>query len=123
VGIVTIVTATTPSNPNAATIAIIAIDVFVVVVISLYPLYGWKQFPLDWKNACEPFAHPAASASWCSGIVTATITSTIPSTATAAIMAIMAIDAFLSCSRDEWSIFVNKLRKHVCFIYYYAKAP
>ncbi len=71
--------------------------------------YGWKQLPFDWKNACEPFAHPAASACWCSGIVTATIITTMPSTANAATIAIMAIDAFLSCSLDEWFI-CNKLR-------------
>jgi hypothetical protein len=107
IGIETIVITTTPNKASAATKAIITIDVFVVVVISLFPLhYGWKQFPFDAKNACEPFAHPAASACWCNGIVTATITSTIPSTATAATMAIIAIDAFLSCSPDEWFIFV-----------------
>ena len=98
--------ATTPSNANVATMAITAQDVVVSVVISLSPLYGWKQFPLELKNACEPFAHPAASASWCSGIVTATITTTIPSTASADTMAIMAIDTFLSCSLDEWFIVV-----------------
>ena len=91
------ITTTTPTNPSAATMAIIAIDVFVVVVaISLSPLYGWKQFPLEWKNGCEPFAHPAASACWCSGIVTATITTTTPSTANAATMATTAIDVFIS---------------------------
>jgi hypothetical protein len=93
----TIVIATTPSNAIAATMAIIAIDVFVVVVvISLSPFYGWKQFPLDWKNGCEPFWHPVACACCCSGIVTATVTTTIPSTANAATMEINAIDVFIS---------------------------
>jgi hypothetical protein len=94
----TIVIATTPSNAIAATMAIIAIDVFVVVVvvILLSPFYGWKQFPLDWKNGCEPFWHSVACACCCSGIVTATVTTTIPSTANAATMEIIAIDVFIS---------------------------
>jgi hypothetical protein len=98
-GMLTIVIATTPSNPNANTIAITAIDVVLSIVISLSsPLYGWKQFPLDAKNAREPFWHPAASACWCSGIVTATITTTTPSTANAATMATCKSAFFLSMS-------------------------
>ena len=38
------------------------IVVLVVILLSFLYYYGWKQFPFDVKNACEPFAHPAASA-------------------------------------------------------------
>jgi hypothetical protein len=98
--------------------AIIAIDVFVVVISLSLLYYGWKQFPFDWKNGCEPFWHPAASACCCSGIVTATITTTIPSTASAATMANIAIDVVdrPSCD-DEPTILLINIKTHNDLIY------
>jgi hypothetical protein len=90
--------------------------VFVFLPFFYYP---WKHLPCEAFNAGVLGLHPTASACCsCSEIVT-TVTATTPSTANAATMAIMAIDAYLSCSLDEWFIFVNKLRKDVCFIYSY----
>jgi hypothetical protein len=70
--------------------------------------YGRKHRPCEELNAGadrgKPFSQPgAASACWCSGIATIVI-ATNPSNPNAAIMAITAIDTFLS-SRDEWFIF------------------
>jgi hypothetical protein len=104
-GIVTTAsTITTPSIANTATVAIIAIDV--VVVISLSPLYGRKQRPCEALNAGadrgKPFSQPgAASACCCSGIVNATVTTTTPSNAIAATMAISVIDVIVPSSRDK----------------------
>jgi ribosomal protein S12 len=75
--------------------------VSVCLVYSLF--YGLKHRPCEALNA-GPGGHPLASACCCSGIVTI-VTATTPSNPNAAIMAIMAIDMFLS-SRDEWFIFL-----------------
>jgi hypothetical protein len=91
---VTNVIATTPNNASAATMAIIAIDVFVVVVISLSPLYGRKQRNFEALGAMVPDGHPLASACCCSGMVTNVIATT-PNNASAATMAIIAIDVFV----------------------------
>ena len=89
-GIVTAtVTTTTPSNANAATMAIIVIDVF--VVISLSALYGRKQRNFEALGAMVPDGHPLASACCCSGMVINVIAIT-PNNASAATMAIIAID-------------------------------
>jgi hypothetical protein len=92
--------------------AIIAIDVFVVVVISLSPFYGRKHRASEALNAKPLPLHPdpapgglAASACCSIGIVIIVIATT-PSNPSAATIAIMAIDTFLSCSLDEWFIFV-----------------
>jgi hypothetical protein len=53
--------------------------------------YGWKQRPCEALNATLRL-HPLASASCCSdGIVTATVTTTTPNTASADTMAITII--------------------------------
>jgi hypothetical protein len=63
--------------------------------------YGRKHRPCEALNAGadlgKPFSQPGAASACCScsGIVTATITTTIPSTASAATMAIIAIDVFV----------------------------
>ena len=66
--------------------------------------YGLKYRPCEALNAGadrgKPFSQPgAASACWCNGIATIMI-ATNPSNPNAAIIAIMAMDTFLS-SRDE----------------------
>jgi hypothetical protein len=81
--------------------------VSVCLVYSLF--YGRKHRPCEALNAAadlgKPFSQPGAASACCSGMVTI-VTVTTPSNASAATIAIMAIDTFLSCSPDEWFIFV-----------------
>ena len=54
---------------------------------------GWKHRPFEALNAvlgAPPLSHPASAS--CSGIMTATVTTTTPSNASAATMAIIAMD-------------------------------
>jgi hypothetical protein len=86
--------------------------------------YGRKHRPCEALNAAadlgKPFSQPGAASACCSCIGMLTIViATTPNNATAATMAIMAIDTFLSCSPDGWFIFVSKLRKNISFIYCY----
>jgi hypothetical protein len=73
--------------------------------------YGRKQFPLEALNAGadrgKPFSQPGAASACCSGIVTATNTITTPSNASAATIAIIAMDAVVFSSFEEWFILAN----------------
>ena len=97
------VTTTTPSNANAATIAITPNDVILLFILSSSILFylGLKHFPLLLSKdllTAGPLSHPASAS--CSGIVTANVITTTPSTPSAATMAIMAIDIVFSSF--EW---------------------
>jgi hypothetical protein len=86
-----------------ATLALVVI----VVVISLYsPLYGWKHRPFEALAAGVVSGHPRASACC---MVSATVTNTTPNTASAATMAIIAMDVVFSSSRDEPTIFCSQI--------------
>ena len=70
-------------------------------------------------NAVPPPAHPLASAC-CSGIVTATVTTTTPNSPSAATIAIIAIDVVVfSC---EWFMSING-REHSYFKRFYDQTP
>jgi hypothetical protein len=58
----------------------------------------------------QPLPGGWAASACCNEIVTATVMTTTPSNPSAATMAIMAIDTFLS-SRDEWFILLANLKK------------
>ena len=75
-------------------------------VSAVYPL---KQRVFEALAPGTVPGHPAptglaASACCCSGMVTTTVSTITPNNANVATIAIMAIDAFLSCSLDEWFI-------------------
>ena len=71
--------------------------------------YGLKHRPFEALNAWLPGVHLEAASACCSDGILTIVTATTPSNATAAIMAITAIEIVFPSSRDESTIlFVNK---------------